>query len=80
MVKDSNDQRFQYILKQEGSHGRVSGHPYKPKGRRPEPLGVSGGGPPPENVLNQTLGNALSSILRWKFIILRPDFANKNWE
>ena len=50
MVKDSNDQRFQYILKQEGSHGRVSGHPYKPKGRRPEPLGVSGGGPPPQKM------------------------------
>ena len=29
-----------------GSHGRVSGHPYKPKGCRPEPLGGLGACPP----------------------------------
>ena len=32
-----------------GSHGRVSGHPYKPKGCRPEPLGGLGAFSP-ENV------------------------------
>ena len=45
MISDQNNyciplkQGFHYVLKQEGSHGRVSGHPYKSKGRRPEALG-----------------------------------------